>query len=207
VPVVLGTVVAQTFLNILALVILGVITFSSVNFFAGHEQALVYVAIVPIVLLVVVLMAPIILRYGPGGSRFQRVRSAIESVHQALLRVRDGLAVFRDPKLGAQAAFFQLLAWALQATSCYLLLVALGLSGKAGFAGAAAVLFAVNVTAAGDAVEPRRVPAGLCHRAAHRLPCRLRHRNRLRRDPPGGGGHDGDPAGRALFAQGGHVMA
>jgi phosphatidylinositol alpha-mannosyltransferase len=148
VPVVLGTVVAQTFLNILALVILGVITFSSVNFFAGHEQALVYVAIVPIVLLVVVLMAPIILRYGPGGSRFQRVRSAIESVHQALLRVRDGLAVFRDPKLGAQAAFFQLLAWALQATSCYLLLVALGLSGKAGFAGAAAVLFAVNVTAA-----------------------------------------------------------
>jgi phosphatidylinositol alpha-mannosyltransferase len=148
VPVVLGTVVAQTFLNILALVILGVITFSSVNFFAGHEIDLVYVAIVPVVLLLVVLMAPIILRYGPGGSRFQRVHSAIESVHQALLRVRDGLAVFKDLKLGAQATFFQLLAWALQASSCYLLLVALGLSGRAGFAGAAAVLFAVNVTAA-----------------------------------------------------------
>ncbi len=148
VPVVLGTVVAQTFINIVALIILGVITFSSVNFFAGHRSALIYVAIVPIVLLAVVLLAPIILRYGPGGSRFQRVRSAIESVHQALLRVRDGLAVFKDPKLGAQAAFFQLLAWALQATSCYLLLVALGLNGRAGFAAAAAVLFAVNVTAA-----------------------------------------------------------
>ncbi len=147
-PVVLGTVVAQTFLNILALVILGVITFSSVNFFAGHQSALVYVAIVPIVLLVIVLLAPIVLRYGPGGSRFQRVRSAMESVHQALLRVRDGLAVFKDPKLGTQAAFFQLLAWALQATSCYFLLVALGLNGRAGFAAAAAVLFAVNVTAA-----------------------------------------------------------
>jgi phosphatidylinositol alpha-mannosyltransferase len=72
----------------------------------------------------------------------------MESVHQALLRVRDGLAVFKDPKLGTQAAFFQLLAWALQATSCHFLLVALGLSAKAGFAGAAAVLFAVNVTAA-----------------------------------------------------------
>jgi phosphatidylinositol alpha-mannosyltransferase len=71
----------------------------------------------------------------------------MESVQRAMIRVRAGLAVFRDPKLGTQAAFFQLLAWALQAVSCYLLLRALGLSSRVGFGGAAAVLFAVNVTA------------------------------------------------------------
>jgi phosphatidylinositol alpha-mannosyltransferase len=146
-PIVLGTVVSQTVLNIVALLILGVIMFSSVDFFSGHQNALLFVAIAPAALLLVVLLAPIILRYGPGGSRFQRAHSAMESVQRALVRVREGLAVFRDPKLGLQATFFQLLAWALQAVSCYLLLVALGLSGRVGFGGAAAVLFAVNVTA------------------------------------------------------------
>jgi phosphatidylinositol alpha-mannosyltransferase len=146
-PVVLGTVVSQTILNIVALIILGVITFSSVNFFAGHENVLEAVAIAPAVLLAFVVLAPIFLRYGPGGSRFQRARSAMESAQHALVRVRAGLVVFRDPKLAAQATFFQLLAWALQACSCYLLLCALGLSGRTGFVGAAAILFAVNVTA------------------------------------------------------------
>jgi phosphatidylinositol alpha-mannosyltransferase len=42
----------------------------------------------------------------------------------------------------------QLGAWAIQWLSCYVLLVALGLDGRAGLGAAAAVLFAVNVTAA-----------------------------------------------------------
>jgi len=41
----------------------------------------------------------------------------------------------------------QLLAWAIQWLACYVLLVALGLGGQAGVGAAAAVLFAVNVTA------------------------------------------------------------
>ena len=41
----------------------------------------------------------------------------------------------------------QLGAWALQWLSCYVLLVALGLDDRAGIGAAAAVLFAVNVTA------------------------------------------------------------
>ncbi len=44
-PVVLGTLVSQTFLNIVALVILAAIMFSSVNIFQGHETALVAVAV------------------------------------------------------------------------------------------------------------------------------------------------------------------
>ncbi len=146
-PVVLGTLVSQTVLNIVALVILGTIMFSSVDFFNGHENALIIVAVAPAVLLAIVLLAPILLRYGPGGTRFTRVRRALTQIHGALQRVRAGLAVFRRPRLGAIAAGAQLGAWGLQCLSCYLLLCALGISGRTGFAAAAGVLFAVNVTA------------------------------------------------------------
>jgi phosphatidylinositol alpha-mannosyltransferase len=65
-----------------------------------------------------------------------------------MVQVRSGLEVFRRPKLGAWAALMQLAAWAIQWLACYLLLVALGLDEHAGLGAAAAVLFAVNVTAA-----------------------------------------------------------
>jgi phosphatidylinositol alpha-mannosyltransferase len=74
------------------------------------------------------------------------VQTVARQARVALTRVRDGLKVFRQPRLGAVAAGAQLGAWALQSLSCFLLLVALGL-GHIGFAAAAAVLFAVNVTA------------------------------------------------------------
>ena len=62
--------------------------------------------------------------------------------------MRSGLQVFRKPKLGGWAALMQLTAWAIQWLACYVLLVALGLDDQAGLGAAAAVLFAVNVTAA-----------------------------------------------------------
>jgi phosphatidylinositol alpha-mannosyltransferase len=145
-PVVLGTLVSQTLLNLVALAILGAIMFSSVNFFNGHQDALLVVAIVPVVLLVLVLLVPTLLRHS-ATRRFARLQAFMTQIRGALTRVRAGLAVFRRPKLGAVAAVMQLTAWGLQALSCYLLLIALGLSHQAGFAAAAAVLFAVNVTA------------------------------------------------------------
>ena len=66
----------------------------------------------------------------------------------AMVQVRAGLAVFRQPRLGAWATTSQLTAWAVQWLACYVLLVALGLDHQAGIGAAAAVLFAVNVTAA-----------------------------------------------------------
>ena len=66
----------------------------------------------------------------------------------AMVQVRLGLQVFRRPRLGAWATLMQLTAWAIQWIACYVLLVALGLDGHAGIGAAAAVLFAVNVTAA-----------------------------------------------------------
>jgi phosphatidyl-myo-inositol alpha-mannosyltransferase len=100
----------------------------------------------PVLLLAIVLSAPALLRRGKP-SRFARVQQAAAKARAAMMQVRLGLRVFRRPKLGAWAAFMQILAWAIQWFACYALLVALGLDATAGLGAAAAVLFAVNVTA------------------------------------------------------------
>jgi phosphatidyl-myo-inositol alpha-mannosyltransferase len=146
-PIVLGTLVSQTLLNILALVVLGAVMFQTVGLFKGNEDALVVATIAPVVLLAIVLSGPWLLRRGKP-TRFQRVQQAAAVVRGAMLRVRSGLQVFRKPKLGSWALVMQLSAWAVQWLACYALLVALGLDDRAGLGAAAAVLFAVNVTAA-----------------------------------------------------------
>jgi phosphatidyl-myo-inositol alpha-mannosyltransferase len=146
-PIVLGTLVSQTLLNIMALVVLGAVMFHTVGLFKGNEQALIVATILPVVLLALVLSAPWLLRRGKP-SHFQRVQQAATIARGAMLRVRSGLEVFRRPRLGGWALVMQLSAWAIQWLACYVLLVALGLDGHAGMGAAAAVLFAVNVTAA-----------------------------------------------------------
>jgi phosphatidylinositol alpha-mannosyltransferase len=146
-PVVLGTLVSQTLLNIVALAALGAVMFSSVDLFSGHQDALLVAAVAPLALLLLVLLAPLVLRHGSANSRFGRLHAVMGQIRRAMTRVRAGLKVFRNPELGAIAAAAQLGAWALQWLSCYVLLVALGLDHQAGLAAAAAVLFAVNITA------------------------------------------------------------
>jgi phosphatidylinositol alpha-mannosyltransferase len=143
-PVVVGTLVSQTLLNLVALAVLGAVMFATVGFFRGHEKALFGFTVAPFAVLLIVLALPALLRRG-APSRFRRVQSAAANVRDAMLRVRSGLAVFRNPRLGAWATTTQLLAWAIQWLACYTLMVALGL--HAGVGAAAAVLFAVNVTA------------------------------------------------------------
>jgi phosphatidylinositol alpha-mannosyltransferase len=145
-PVVLGSIVSQTLLNIVALVGLGIVMFSSVNYFNGHHGALVAFTVTPIAILVAVIAAPALLGSGVT-SRSSRVQALVKQARTAMAQVRAGLRVFREPKLGAQATLLQLSAWGIQWLSCYVLLVALGLDSQAGMGAAAAVLFAVNVTA------------------------------------------------------------
>jgi phosphatidylinositol alpha-mannosyltransferase len=157
-PVVLGTMVSQTLLNLLALAILGGVMFSSVSFAGKHTDALLAVGLAPLAVLLALLLAPALVRSpaasGAGGmsanrfSRSRRLAAVLANVRASLLRVRAGLRVFRDPRQAASAIVLQLSAWGLQWLSCWLLLIALGLDGKVGFGAAAAVLFAVNVTAA-----------------------------------------------------------
>jgi phosphatidylinositol alpha-mannosyltransferase len=146
-PVVVGTLVSQTLLNVLALVILGAIMFSTVGLFAGKEQALIWYAAAPVVVVALVLLAPALVRSGLP-TRSARVRRWLRTARAGATRVRHGLVVFRRPRLGAVAVSMQLTAWFLQLVSCYVLMVALGLDrGAADLGAAAAVLFAVNVSA------------------------------------------------------------
>jgi phosphatidyl-myo-inositol alpha-mannosyltransferase len=145
-PVVLGTMVSQTLLNLLALAILGGVMFSSVSFAGNHTSALLAVALAPLAVLLALLLAPVLVPR-TAVSRSRRLGRLLTNVRAALVRVRAGLRVFRNPRQAASATLLQLSAWGLQWLSCWLLLMALGLDGKAGFGAAAAVLFAVNVTA------------------------------------------------------------
>jgi phosphatidyl-myo-inositol alpha-mannosyltransferase len=142
-PVLLGTLVSQTMLNIVALVMLGAIIVSTTPLFHSGTQKIFAFSLVPLALLLVVLVAPVLMRRN-GNGRLARIGAA---VHRALIQVRAGLAVFRDPRRGIAASAAQLGAWAIQLAACWALLYALNLDTRAGIGAAAAVLFAVNVTA------------------------------------------------------------
>jgi phosphatidylinositol alpha-mannosyltransferase len=142
-PVLLGTLVSQTMLNLIALALLGVIIISTTPLFHSGTKQIFAFSLLPLLLLLVLLVAPLLMRRN-GNGRLARLGA---TVHRALVQVRAGLVVFRDPRYGPAAAAAQLGAWAIQLTACWALLYALGLDGKAGIGAAAAVLFAVNVTA------------------------------------------------------------
>jgi phosphatidylinositol alpha-mannosyltransferase len=145
-PTVVGTLVSQTVLNVIALLILAAIALSSVPIFSQRYGALLAVVLIPVVLLAIVLVVPAVLA-ASGSERFGRTRAVIRPLLKAARQVRSGLRVFTRPRDGSLALTAQLSAWALQALACYLLLAAIGLDGRAGIGAAAAVLLAVNVTA------------------------------------------------------------
>jgi phosphatidylinositol alpha-mannosyltransferase len=146
-PVLVGTLVSQTLLNVLALALLGILVASTSNLFEGHEAALALVGVVPISLLTAVLVGPWLLgssgRVARGGTLGRLIRAATA----ALLRLRLGLSVFRQPRYAAWAVSAQLAAWSLQLLGAFVLLLALNLESRTDLGAAAAVLFAVNVTA------------------------------------------------------------
>ncbi len=144
-PVLLGTLVSQSVLNIVALVLLGVLIVSSTDLFHSSSERLFLFSLAPVLLLVGVVFAPTLVRRAGSG----RVARVVGVIRDALLRVRSGLVVFRDPRRGPIAALLQLGAWGLQLLACFALFTALGLDHEPGISigAAAAVLFAVNVTA------------------------------------------------------------
>ncbi len=144
-PVLLGTLVSQTVLNIAALVLLGALIVGSTDLFHARTERLFLFSLAPLLLLVAVMLAPMLVREAGSG----RVARLIRAVRGALLKVRSGLVVFRDPRRGPVAAVAQLGAWGLQLLACFALFTALGLDHEPliGIGAAAAVLFAVNVTA------------------------------------------------------------
>jgi phosphatidylinositol alpha-mannosyltransferase len=148
-PVVVGTLVSQTLINLLALALLGVLVASTSTLFRGHEAALALVGAVPAALVAMVVVAPWVLESnGRLLSRFTGTAGRVlRSAVAALIRLRRGLQVFRRPRYAAWAIGAQLAAWVLQLLGAFALMAALGIDSRVGVGAAAAVLFAVNVTA------------------------------------------------------------
>jgi phosphatidyl-myo-inositol alpha-mannosyltransferase len=145
-PLIIGTVFAQTLINLLALAILAAITIASLALIRSHATALVAAIIVPIALVAVVVAGPALL------ARAKRSHHALLSriarwLSDQIIQIRRGLRVFTQPRLGAAAIAAQLAAWAVQTLAAYAVLYALNLQGKGGLAAAAAILLAVNLTA------------------------------------------------------------
>jgi phosphatidyl-myo-inositol alpha-mannosyltransferase len=145
--VVAGTVFSQTLINLLALAILAAITFTSVPLLQSKASALEVAVAAPLAIVALVLILPRLLRCATR-SRSRRLRRGALTLTRLLRLARQGLTVFARPRHGAPAVLAQLLAWALQWSSCYLVLLALNLQSHDGLAAAAAVLLAVNVSAA-----------------------------------------------------------
>ena len=133
-------------LNIAALVGLGAIIVGSTDLFHSNTERLFLFSLAPLILLVAVVLAPTFVRQNGSG----RLARTVRAIRAALVKVRSGLVVFRDPRQGPIAAVFQLGAWILQLLACFALFTALGLDHEPaiGIGAAAAVLFAVNVSAA-----------------------------------------------------------
>jgi phosphatidylinositol alpha-mannosyltransferase len=145
-PVVAGTVLSQTLINLGALGILAAVTFTSVSLLRGNASALEAVLAVPAFVALFVFGAPALLRLAQRSHNL-RIRSAATALVGLLRLAQRGLVVFAKPRYGLPAVGFQLLAWALQWGSCYLVILALGLQPRATPVTAAAILLAVNVSA------------------------------------------------------------
>jgi phosphatidylinositol alpha-mannosyltransferase len=145
-PVVAGTVFSQTLINLAALGILAAVTLTSVPLLRGGASALEAVLALPLFVALFVFGGPALLRLAQR-SRSLRIRGGAIAFAGLLRLAQRGLVVFARPRYGAPAVGFQLLAWALQWGSCYMVVLALGLQHQATLVTAAAVLLAVNVTA------------------------------------------------------------
>jgi len=77
-----------------ALALLGVIIVASTDLFHSSSQRLFLFSLAPLLLLVAVLLAPVFVRQSGSG----RAARLIRAIRGALLRVRTGLRVFRDPR-------------------------------------------------------------------------------------------------------------
>ena len=146
-PTVVGSIVSQTLLNVVALVGLGIVMFSTVDLFSQRQRGLVAFALAPMAVLVAVLVLARAAARRRAIALAPRAGGPWPRCARRSRRSAPGLSVFRSPELGAEATALQLTAWVIQWLSCYVLLVALGLDDRAGIGAAAAVLFAVNVTA------------------------------------------------------------
>jgi phosphatidylinositol alpha-mannosyltransferase len=143
---VLGTVISQTLINLVALGILALVTLLGAALTGARADAIIGVVAVPAVIVAIVFLGPRAL-HRASLSKVRWLRRAARWIAHQLAHFRQGLVVFKRPKAAVLAGGTQLAAWALQLFACYSVILALSLQHQANLIAAAAVLLAVNVTA------------------------------------------------------------
>jgi len=138
-PVIIGTLVSQSALNVLALVLLGGFTLARTGLFGSSLDKMLALSLVPVAVILGIVLVTLVVRTN---------RSALVTrVRDTMVRVRSGFAMFGKLRCGLIATTAQLGAWALHLLAYYALFAAIGLDATVGMGAAAVVLFAVNVSA------------------------------------------------------------
>jgi phosphatidyl-myo-inositol alpha-mannosyltransferase len=138
-PVVAGTMVSQSVLNVVAVVALGVATIGSVTALRPYRVLLLAGLALVVALLLLLILFPKLLNRPHLGTRARKLGEISSAI-------RDGVAVLHRPDVAVVTIGAQAGAWALQLLSVYVLLIGMHLDSQTGLLAAAAVLFAVNVT-------------------------------------------------------------
>jgi phosphatidylinositol alpha-mannosyltransferase len=141
-PRVTRTIVAQSLINVVALGVLAAFGASGTSIGQAHRVLLILLAFVPLAAILLFSALPYAIAAVPGSTRLEAIASSAAALGRLVL---DGLS-FRAPLSALAASVAQLAAWGLQLLGCWLVLMAFGLEHTVGFAGAAAVLFAINIT-------------------------------------------------------------
>jgi phosphatidylinositol alpha-mannosyltransferase len=140
-----GTVLAQTLLNMAALVALASVLVASFTLSGDVAWAIGLATAVPIVVVGVILTGPRLL--DRAARKPTALGRAAAFVRTETKRIRGGLRVFRRPRDAFHATAAQLAAWSLQLLACDALLSAFGIATPSRLGTAAAVLVATNVAA------------------------------------------------------------
>jgi phosphatidylinositol alpha-mannosyltransferase len=150
-PTVLGTVVAQTLLNLLALALLALFTLTDSTGHGFHTQTIAAAIALPILVFLALVAASRLLTItwptGDPGEDAGPARRVGCWFSRQVSGTGRGMAVFSRPSSAVHSGGCQLGAWILQGFACYAVLIALGLQHHTSPATAAAVLLAINITA------------------------------------------------------------
>jgi phosphatidylinositol alpha-mannosyltransferase len=140
-----GTVLAQTLLNMAALVALASVLVVSVTAFRNATWAIAIATGVPIVVIALILAGPSFL--DRASRKITRVGRVAAFLRTQIQQLRGGLRVFSRPRDAVHASGAQVAAWSLQLLACDALLKAFGIVSPSGLGAAAAVVVATNVAA------------------------------------------------------------
>jgi phosphatidylinositol alpha-mannosyltransferase len=143
--IVAGTVLAQTLLNMAALVGIASVLVASVTVFRNAAWAIALAVAIPVLVVGAILAGPTLL--DRAARKTTTLGRAAAFVRTEIKQIRGGLRVFSRPLDALHATAAQLAAWSLQLLACDALLSAFGVATPSRLGAAAAVVVATNVAA------------------------------------------------------------